>query len=128
MLALVATWGLRLTYNFVSRGGVGHEDWRYTDMRAQFGGYFWIVSRRAAISRGPRGPPGPVALPSCPSCTPFGMAIFTRLNFFRIHSHGSCVPTAHADRELSPLASPQVSLFAVFLAQSAFMFAAAQGV
>ena len=73
MLALVATWGLRLTYNFVSRGGVGHEDWRYTDMRAQFGGYFWIVSRRAAISRGPRGPPGPppsgaCACPLAPPC------------------------------------------------------------
>ena len=42
--ALVALWGGRLTYNFVSRGGIGHEDWRYTDMRQQFGSHFWWVS------------------------------------------------------------------------------------
>lgn len=41
---LVATWGYRLTHNFVARGGVGHEDWRYTDMRVKFGGHFWWIS------------------------------------------------------------------------------------
>ena len=41
---LVALWGYRLTHNFVIRGGIGHEDWRYTDMRTQFGKHFWWVS------------------------------------------------------------------------------------
>ena len=41
---LVATWGFRLTHNFVSRGGVGHEDWRYSDMRRTFGRHFWWAS------------------------------------------------------------------------------------
>ena len=41
---LVWIWGLRLTVNFLARGGVGHEDWRYTDQRAQFGASYWIVS------------------------------------------------------------------------------------
>eukprot|EP00966_Prymnesium_polylepis_P232094 5369368-Prymnesium_polylepis.1 len=42
--ALVALWGVRLTLNFVLRGGVGHEDWRYTAMRSQFGAQFWWIS------------------------------------------------------------------------------------
>lgn len=42
--ALIATWGFRLTQNFVARGGIGHEDWRYTDMRAKFGRHFWWIS------------------------------------------------------------------------------------
>ena len=42
--ALIALWGTRLTLNFVLRGGVGHEDWRYTAMRSQFGAHFWWVS------------------------------------------------------------------------------------
>lgn len=41
---LVAVWGYRLTHNFVSRGGIGHEDWRYVAMRSQFGKHFWWVS------------------------------------------------------------------------------------
>lgn len=41
---LVALWGGRLTLNFVLRGGIGHEDWRYTAMRSQFGAHFWWVS------------------------------------------------------------------------------------
>ena len=41
---LVALWGVRLTLNFVRRGGIGHEDWRYTAMRHQFGAHFWWVS------------------------------------------------------------------------------------
>jgi steroid 5-alpha reductase family enzyme len=44
VLALVWAWGLRLTANFVARGGVGHEDWRYTAQRTQFGGSFWVAS------------------------------------------------------------------------------------
>jgi steroid 5-alpha reductase family enzyme len=44
IVALTALWGCRLTYNFVARGGIGHEDWRYTDMRRQFGSQFWWVS------------------------------------------------------------------------------------
>ena len=42
--ALVALWGGRLTLNFVSRGGIGHEDWRYKAMRTKFGSQFWWVS------------------------------------------------------------------------------------
>ena len=41
---LVAVWGYRLTHNFVSRGGIGHEDWRYADMRTAFGAHFWWIS------------------------------------------------------------------------------------
>ena len=41
---LVAVWGWRLTANFVVRGGIGHEDWRYADMREQFGRHFWWAS------------------------------------------------------------------------------------
>jgi len=33
----VCFWGIRLTSNFLLRGGVGHEDWRYTDMREMVG-------------------------------------------------------------------------------------------
>jgi steroid 5-alpha reductase family enzyme len=46
VIALVALWGLRLTWNW-ARGwrGLQHEDWRYADMRANFGPKkrFWIV-------------------------------------------------------------------------------------
>ena len=44
LLGLVWAWGLRLTANFVWRGGIGHEDWRYTDQRAQYGRHFWWAS------------------------------------------------------------------------------------
>ena len=47
-IALLATavciWGLRLTFNFISRGGIGHEDWRYSDQRAALGRWYWLVS------------------------------------------------------------------------------------
>lgn len=45
VLALVAAWGVRLTYNWLRRWrGVGHEDWRYADFR-RFGGLrYWLVS------------------------------------------------------------------------------------
>jgi steroid 5-alpha reductase family enzyme len=44
VIALVAAWGLRLTYNW-ARGwrGLGHEDWRYAAMRAKHGRRFWLV-------------------------------------------------------------------------------------
>jgi steroid 5-alpha reductase family enzyme len=41
ILLIVSIWGLRLTANFISRGGIGHEDWRYTDQRNVLGGNFW---------------------------------------------------------------------------------------
>ena len=41
---LVSAWGMRLTLNFIVRGGIGHEDWRYVAMRKQFGAQFWWVS------------------------------------------------------------------------------------
>ena len=44
VVTLVIVWGLRLTTNFVGRGGIGHEDWRYADMRVQFGRHFWWIS------------------------------------------------------------------------------------
>jgi steroid 5-alpha reductase family enzyme len=42
---LVLLWGSRLTYNFL-RGwdGLGHEDWRYRDLRQKTGGAYWLVS------------------------------------------------------------------------------------
>jgi len=44
VMCLICIWGFRLTHNFISRGGIGHEDWRYADMRMKFGKYFWFVS------------------------------------------------------------------------------------
>ena len=35
---------MRLTCNFVARGGIGHEDWRYANMRRQLGRHFWWAS------------------------------------------------------------------------------------
>jgi steroid 5-alpha reductase family enzyme len=45
VLALVALWGLRLTYNWW-RGwrGLEHEDWRYVDIRRATGRLYWPVS------------------------------------------------------------------------------------
>ncbi len=42
---LVATWGVRLTYNWW-RGwaGMGHEDWRYVNLRATTGRAYWLTS------------------------------------------------------------------------------------
>ena len=42
--SLLCVWGFRLTHNFYARGGIGHEDWRYADMREQFGANFWWMS------------------------------------------------------------------------------------
>lgn len=43
--ALVAFWGLRLTYNW-AKGftGLGHEDWRYVDFRHKTGRAYWLMS------------------------------------------------------------------------------------
>ena len=43
-IALISVWGFRLTQNFYMRGGIGHEDWRYEDMRDKFGKHFWWIS------------------------------------------------------------------------------------
>lgn len=44
-VALVSLWGVRLTFNW-ARGweGLGHEDWRYVDLRQQHGRAYWWVS------------------------------------------------------------------------------------
>jgi steroid 5-alpha reductase family enzyme len=44
VLALVTLWGVRLTFNW-ARGwqGLGHEDWRYADLR-RTGKTYWVVS------------------------------------------------------------------------------------
>ncbi len=45
VVGLVALWGVRLTYNFLSGWqGIGHEDWRYVDLQAKFGRAYWLVS------------------------------------------------------------------------------------
>jgi steroid 5-alpha reductase family enzyme len=45
VIGLVTLWGLRLTYNW-ARGfdGLGHEDWRYVDLRRKTGRAYWLVS------------------------------------------------------------------------------------
>jgi steroid 5-alpha reductase family enzyme len=45
VLALVSLWGLRLTCNW-ARGwrGLGHQDWRYTDLQERTGRAYWAVS------------------------------------------------------------------------------------
>jgi steroid 5-alpha reductase family enzyme len=45
VLLLVSAWGLRLTWNW-ARGwhGLGHEDWRYVDLRRTTGRAYWLVS------------------------------------------------------------------------------------
>ncbi len=45
VLGLVSFWGIRLTTNW-ARGwrGLGHQDWRYTDLQKQTGRAYWAVS------------------------------------------------------------------------------------
>jgi steroid 5-alpha reductase family enzyme len=45
VVALVALWGARLTFNW-GRGwkGLGHEDWRYVDLREKHPRTYWWVS------------------------------------------------------------------------------------
>jgi steroid 5-alpha reductase family enzyme len=45
VLLLVGAWAVRLTYNWASQWrGLGHEDWRYVDIRRQSGRAYWAVS------------------------------------------------------------------------------------
>ncbi len=45
VITLVTLWGLRLTYNWgVGYPGLGHEDWRYAEMRGKAGRAYWLVS------------------------------------------------------------------------------------
>ncbi len=45
LLLLVTFWGIRLTYNW-ARGwpGLHHQDWRYDDLQAKTGKWYWLVS------------------------------------------------------------------------------------
>ncbi|RMD85249.1 MAG: DUF1295 domain-containing protein [Candidatus Dadabacteria bacterium] len=45
IVVLICVWGLRLTWNW-ARGwqGLGHEDWRYVDLRRKTGRFYWPVS------------------------------------------------------------------------------------
>jgi steroid 5-alpha reductase family enzyme len=45
VIGALGLWGARLTWNFL-RGwtGLGHEDWRYVEIRKKTGGAYWIVS------------------------------------------------------------------------------------
>lgn len=45
VIALIGLWGARLTWNWL-RGwqGLGHEDWRYVDLRRKTGAAYWLVS------------------------------------------------------------------------------------
>jgi steroid 5-alpha reductase family enzyme len=44
VMLLVIWWAVRLTYNWLRRWeGLGHEDWRYTDFRTQFGSRYWLI-------------------------------------------------------------------------------------
>ena len=45
VIALVALWGARLTWNW-TRGwtGLDHEDWRYVDIKEKTGALYWPVS------------------------------------------------------------------------------------
>jgi steroid 5-alpha reductase family enzyme len=45
ILVLVLTWSIRLTLNWAFRWrGMGHEDWRYIDLRGEHGQAYWLVS------------------------------------------------------------------------------------
>lgn len=45
VITLVALWGVRLTYNWAAGfSGLGHEDWRYSDLRRKTGRAYWPVS------------------------------------------------------------------------------------
>jgi len=45
VLALVAVWAVRLTYNwFRGWGGLKHEDWRYANLQKSTGKAYWLVS------------------------------------------------------------------------------------
>ena len=45
VLLLIALWGVRLTWNWGSGWqGIQHEDWRYIQLKAQTGRFYWLVS------------------------------------------------------------------------------------
>lgn len=45
IFALVCLWALRLTANWtVQWRGLGHEDWRYRDIKQQTGQFYWVAS------------------------------------------------------------------------------------
>ncbi len=45
IFALVCLWAIRLTANWASQWrGLGHEDWRYRDIKRQTGTFYWMVS------------------------------------------------------------------------------------
>lgn len=45
VVLLVCLWGGRLTWNWLRRWqGLAHEDWRYVDLRTQWGRLYWPVS------------------------------------------------------------------------------------
>ncbi len=45
IFALLCLWAIRLTTNWAVRWqGLGHEDWRYQDIRKQSGSFYWPVS------------------------------------------------------------------------------------
>ena len=45
IFALLCLWAIRLTTNWAIRWrGLGHEDWRYQDIRKQSGSFYWPVS------------------------------------------------------------------------------------
>jgi steroid 5-alpha reductase family enzyme len=44
VVTLVLAWGLRLTWNWARQWqGLGHEDWRYRQLRNTSGSWFWLV-------------------------------------------------------------------------------------
>jgi len=44
VVTLVFIWGVRLTYNWARQWrGLGHEDWRYANMREKWKRLFWMV-------------------------------------------------------------------------------------
>ncbi|MDA3822999.1 MAG: DUF1295 domain-containing protein [Bacteroidales bacterium] len=45
VIGLVLFWALRLTFNWMRHWeGLGHEDWRYVDLRKEHGKMYWAVS------------------------------------------------------------------------------------
>jgi steroid 5-alpha reductase family enzyme len=44
VILLVFIWGIRLTFNWAKQWqGLRHEDWRYTEYRKRYRGWFWLI-------------------------------------------------------------------------------------